>query len=422
MVKRKRVLIVSAVLIAAALCGGAYLFSRLHGDERKDTVEPDQNVEVFDTPSAQDAKQNPALPFKLLGADPTAPILEVQDSTRESSWKVAWSFGGDFSQIGSFPISSNKVFGSSSKTPDVLTSYSASVITERGPKPVSDVSKDPYYEPRDGSGSEDGATWYSATLNESYQVGINNWQLSYWDSASNKTRVLDTAEELNGSSDTPELPGEIIPTMNDNDVFYASNVKRGDFWSPQVLKYDLKSGKRSIVGAGSFPWAVDGGVLYATDRIESSDDMLGYSRLVFDGGDGEKDVLTVDSAQSNWCISGVWASKKLHVVAFSNAVEPSGCYVGIWGETFSDPISWIHTLSPTVIGSISDRFFTWGSGSQLEHAEMYAFDAQNPSSVTQLGTTPGYSRPSVSSNGDALLVPVYGGADSAVSFDVVPIR
>lgn len=60
MVKRKRVLIVSAVLIAAALCGGAYLFSRLHGDARKDTVEPDQNVEVFDTPSAQDAKQNPA--------------------------------------------------------------------------------------------------------------------------------------------------------------------------------------------------------------------------------------------------------------------------------------------------------------------------------------------------------------------------
>lgn len=73
MVKRKRVLIVSAVLIAAALCGGAYLFSRLHGDARKDTVEPDQNVEVFDAPSAQDAKQNPALPFKLLGADPTAP-------------------------------------------------------------------------------------------------------------------------------------------------------------------------------------------------------------------------------------------------------------------------------------------------------------------------------------------------------------
>ena len=165
MVKRKRAIIVSTVLIVAALCGGAFLFSRLHGAARNDTVEPDHNVEVFDTPSAQDAKQNPSLPFKLLGADPTAPILEVQDAARESSWKVAWSFGGDFSQIGSFPISGNKVFGSSSKTPDVLTSYSASVITERGSKPVSDISKDPYYEPRDGSGSEDGATWYSATLN-----------------------------------------------------------------------------------------------------------------------------------------------------------------------------------------------------------------------------------------------------------------
>ena len=136
--------------------------------------------------------------------------------------------------------------------------------------------------------------------------------------------------ELNGTDQTPALPGEIVPTMNTEYVYYASNVKQGDAWTPSVLAYAVDgSGDAKIVGSGSFPAAVDDGVICATDRVESESDVLGYASVV-SLRDGESaDVLTVNAADSQWCISGVWASRDLRVVAFSHAAENQGCYIGV---------------------------------------------------------------------------------------------
>ena len=137
---------------------------------------------------------------------------------QEAPLDVAWSFGGDFSRIGSFPLSKDSVFGSFSKRPDNLSSYRPAFIGPQGEDAIAPLSKDPYYEPRDGSGTVDGVTWYSSTLSDAYDTTINNWQLGVWDRKSDSSRVLASAQELNDTAETPALPGEVVPTMNGGKV------------------------------------------------------------------------------------------------------------------------------------------------------------------------------------------------------------
>lgn len=384
------------------------------------TVSPEQNIEVFDTPSGASNEVNSGLPFRIVGVDSVAPVYEITDVAREASLDAAWSFGGDFSRIGSFPVSKDRVFGSFSKQPDNLTTYRPAFIDPSGEDAIAPLSKDPYYEPCDGTGSIDAVAWYSSTLSDAYNTTLNNWQLNVWQRGADSSRVLATAEEVNGTSETPALPGEIVPTMNEENVYYASNVRKGDSWVPSILECDIDGSESChIVASGSFPAAVPGGVLYATDYIDDGTAGAGYSAVVRRDDSASK-VLTVDSASSGWCVSGIWASEGLRVVAFSNSRESQGCYLGFWSADFKKCIGWIHALSPSVVGSVSSTSFAWGAGSQEENAQMYLVDISSLDKVSLLGEAPGYARPAIASDGSALLIPIYNGMD-AVKFEVLPL-
>ncbi len=413
------------VLVAGAcvagICAVAFFGWRwLQPDAPSGTVTPEKNLEVFDTPVEREREANAALPFRIAGVDDSVLVLEAVDICTPITADAAWSFGGDFSSIGSVPLSTDTVFGSTSRTPDDVQSYRAAIIGPDSAEATAPLSDDPYYEPRDGSGTPESLVWYSATLNEQNEMGVNNWQLSLWQNREGRARVLGSAEELNGTDQTPALPGEIVPKMNAEYVYYASNVKQGDAWTPSVLAYAVDgSGDAKIVGSGSFPAAVDDGVICATDRVESESDVLGYASVV-SLRDGEStDVLTVNAADSQWCISGVWAPRDLRVVAFSHAAENQGCYIGVWRGDFEQSLAWFHVLSPTVVGSIAQGAFVWGAGSQEKHAQMFAFSADEPQALLLLGEAPGYSRPAISADASAVLVPFYNGME-AVKFNVLP--
>ena len=48
------------------------------------------------------------------------------------SLDAVWSFGGDYADIGSFPLDGNTVFGSHSDDADDVTSYDAALISQDG--------------------------------------------------------------------------------------------------------------------------------------------------------------------------------------------------------------------------------------------------------------------------------------------------
>ena len=208
--------------------------------------------------------------------------------------------------------------------------------------------------------------------------------------------------------------------MNGDKVYYASNVRRGDEWASSVLECNVDgSGACRVIASGSFPAAIADGVLYATDFVDDGTTRAGYSAVALHDG-SISNVLTVDSAVSGWCVSGIWASEGLRVVSFSNSVENQGCYLGFWTADFKECITWVHTSSPSVVGSASLSGFAWGAGSQEENAQMYLLDVNRPGEALLLGEPPGYSRPSISADGSTVLVPVYNGMD-AVKFNVVTL-
>lgn len=215
------------VLVAGAcvagICAVAFFGWRwLQPDAPSGTVTSEKNLEVFDTPAEREREANAALPFRIAGVDDSVLVLEAVDICTPITADAAWSFGGDFSSIGSVPLSTDTVFGSTSRTPDDVQSYRAAIIGPDSAEATAPLSDDPYYEPRDGSGTPESLVWYSATLNEQNEMGVNNWQLSLWQNREGRARVLGSAEELNGTDQTPALPGEIVPKMNAEYVYYAS--------------------------------------------------------------------------------------------------------------------------------------------------------------------------------------------------------
>ncbi|WP_446716995.1 hypothetical protein [Bifidobacterium angulatum] len=116
-----------------------------------------------------------------------------------------------------------------------------------------------YYEPQDGSGDSSQIVWQSSTTNTVDQTGYDNWQIRIWDKSSSSSKVLGSAEELNGTNATPQTYGEIVPTANDDYVYFASNIKINGKWQESVLSWSLKSAetqdKADIIGSGNFPAA-----------------------------------------------------------------------------------------------------------------------------------------------------------------------
>lgn len=410
-----------ACVTAAAFVGVSVWFVG-HSPVDRGTIAPEENLEIFDSPSTAEREPNTLLPFKIIGVDDGGAVHEALEIALDYSVASSWSFGGDYSRIGSLPLSPELIFGSGSETPDNLRSYRPALIGTDEVEYIAPLTDNPHYEPRDGTGSADGLTWYASTLNEAHESNVNNWLLSAWREGDEEATALGSAAELNGRDDTPALPGELVPTMNRDHVYYASNVWHEGSWIPSVLEYAVDgSNAPRVLAAGSYPAAIPDGVLFATNQIESEASELGYSTLArFDGGD-VRDVLSVNTAESSWCISGIWASSGLKVVAFSNAREDLGCYLGFWRGDFDVSVAWVHVASPSVIGSIAQHAFVWGAGSQENNAQMFAFQMSKPGQLVLLGEAPGYARPAISSDGKTLLVPVYNGMD-AVKFDVVPFE
>ena len=124
-----------------------------------------------------------------------------------------------------------------------------------------------YYEPQDGSGDSSQIVWQSSTTNTVDQTGYDNWQIRIWDKSSSSSKVLGSAEELNGTNATPQTYGEIVPTANDDYVYFASNIKINGKWQESVLSWSLKSAetqtKPTLLAQAISPPLPQKGVIYA---------------------------------------------------------------------------------------------------------------------------------------------------------------
>lgn len=393
-----------------------------------------------------------ALPFSVDGVPADGDVVEVTEGNQPASLVDSWSFGGDFSQIGSFPVSADTVFGSSTTNPDDLRAYYAAFIN-RGENAgdaesngVNDHSAtaqniDPnaqsgtFYEPQDGTGDANRVVWRSSTMNTAAQNNVDNWRLQTWSKADGRTVTLGTAKDLNGRDDTPPTYGEVVPTFNQRNAYFAANTlgangggtdgnDTGGAWQESILQYPLDSAGHSvenaskprIVAAGNFPAAVDGGVLFATDATQKND-FRAYAKLKHDNGTQATTIFIVHSNTNTWGIAGVWAHGAYRAVAFSDGTQQSGNYIGLWADDFKTNLGWIHVKSASMVASMNNDWIVWGSGSQTDNAGMYAFNWQR-SEVEYLGAVQGYSRPTIASDSNTVMVPKFDGTTKAVTFTI----
>lgn len=358
-----------------------------------------------------------ALPFSISGVPTDAPVVEVSAAGDPVALADEWTFGGDYVTIGSFPLDADSVFGSSTSTPDDSSSYAASIIGRDGSVTALEtpgVFDGLAWEPQDGSGDASQVVWRSSSMSFSPSSVTDNWRVQAWSAETGSSVVLGTASELNGTDQTPMLDGEVVPTANASDAYFASYRQVDGEWRPCVLSYDLDaaSGEPVVVGEGSYPAAVDGGALWAGDVL-SSGDSLGYGALYLWDGSDSTEVLSLSSDEGSWSISGVWASAGHRVVSLSSSDAARGAYIGVWEGDFERCVAWLHTPAPRVIASLNDEWVVWGAGSELESPGMFAYRLSS-GETAYLGSSPGYSRPSIARGSNAVLVPECDGQNAAV--------
>lgn len=369
-------------------------------------------------------KEGQLLPFRLIGVPTSEYVIEAKDEAAEDPCVVLWSFGGDYSEIGSFPLNESCVFGSASDTPDDVSSYAATLIEENAAKPIEDAratKSSSFVEPQDGSGTEKRVIWRSGELSYEFSNGIDNWIISTWDAASDTTRVLGTAKKLNGDRDTPALSEEIIPTCNDTTGFFASAVYDNEKWSSAIIAFDLASSNNddavNVVAPGSYPAAVPGGVLFATTSDSSeSPSATEFDTLAYYDGNNVESLIALDTGDEAWSISGIWACEDTCALSLTSPQSENGSYIAIWTERFKEPIVFIHTDSQGVLGSINPEWFVWGCGSQADNASIYAYRIAD-GALRRLGDAPGYSRPRIAEDNNTVLIPVVN-ALSPATFNV----
>ena len=161
------------------------------------------------------------LPFSLDGVPCEGNVIQAARGEVEATLADGWTFGDDYAQIGSFPIDEKTVFGSATQTPDDVTSYAAALITPNGYDLLEEPQlEEPCYEPQDGTGTAD-------------------LQLRAWDAASGTVRTICSAEDLNGTRQTPLLDVEVVPVTDGANTYIATNLLSDGTWVPGNL---LQSG------------------------------------------------------------------------------------------------------------------------------------------------------------------------------------
>lgn len=412
----RRGLVIGAVVGLALACVGIGLAFTLANPRQEGPVgDVDVPQQTVDDPAAE---QTSDLPFSLEGASLDATLIEASEASRSAELAGEWTFGGDYSQIGSWPIDGKTVFGSATDNPDDLLSYRAAPITADSVSYLEDSQTgETFFEPQAGTGTAERLVWRSSEITLVPSSGSDNWRVQTWDSASGRAVVLGSAELLNGTFETPAIGGEVVPVCNDTHAFFSSCLSEGGGWSPAVVAFDLSEEEQrgEVIGTGNYPAAIEGGALWASGQLDDGDGTL-YGALSRWDGNESAEIFSVVSDEGVWGISGVWARGGHAAVCFSSVDGTSGCYIGIWSEDFSRCEALIHAPWPSVVGSLNDRWFVWGAGSQAENAGMYALEIST-GELLDLGSTPGYSRPCVAAEGDAVLVPHENGS-SAVTFSV----
>ena len=262
-------------------------------------------------------------------------------------------------------------------------------------------------------------------INTVDQTGYDNWQIQIWDKSSSSSKVLGSAEEINGTNATPQTYGEIVPTANDDYAYFASNIRINGTWQESVLSWSLKStgtqGKATIIDSGNFPAATQKGVIYASSAEQKTNKFKAYSKLMRNDGQASSTVFSLSSKNAKWGISGIWAHGNYRAVSFSDGTIDSGNYIGLWSDDFAHCLAWVHVKSSSVIASMNDSWIVWGSGSQTDNAGMYAFN-WSKKEVKYLGELEGYSRPTIASENDIVMIPKHSDSDQAVSFTVGQLR
>lgn len=424
---RKRAAIVAAVIVVVLACVGAGIaltWERPEDDAAPVEDVPQEAVEQTedDEPAVEPVETSSSeLPFSLDGVSTDAGVVEVSEvSISEATLSGEWAFGGDYARIGSFPLDAETVFGSATDDPDDIYSYRAALLGSSGDTYVEDAQAgDVFYEPQDGTGTTERLVWRSSQFTGLPTMGVDNWRLQTWDSASGEAVVLGTAEQLNGTSETPLLDGEVVPTANGTHAFWASCCPSGDSWVPTVLAYDLSVAEQdpTVIGEGSYPAAAGDGAYWA-GTVVSTEEATFYQSLNYWDGTSSEQLFSVAAEGSTWGISGVWAYGGQVAVCLSSDDPTAGSYVGIWADDLSSCVVWLHTPSAQVVGSLNAEWFVWGSGSQAENTEMYAYNVQE-GTLELLGDCVGYSRPVVAQDNDTVLVPVASEDEyGAVSFRV----
>lgn len=411
--------VAAGAVVAVALVAGGIAFALTRGNGAGEKIEPE-------TPAAQPSDQGtdasgssePAatLPFSLDGVPAEGNVTEVSDAAA-ATLSGTWTFGGDYALIGSFPIDATTVFGSATDDPATVTGYAASLITDVGAAALEEAqTSEPYFEPQDGTGTTDRVVWRSSELSNTPVSATDNWRVQLWTEAAG-TVILGSAEELNGTTQTPELDGEIVPTANEKAVYFASMAKVDDAWQPEVLSWSVGDdlGTMTVVGQGSYPAATKTGCLFAGD-LASNDTGTLYTALYQWNGSASSKVFSLSSEDGTWSISGVWASNAYCVIAFSSTSSDTGSYLGVWDASFEKFCGWVKLTSDRAVGSANDEWFVWGAGSASENAGMYALRLSDMT-LLSLGVCEGYSRPSLASDYNVVMVPVSNGG-GAVKYTV----
>ncbi|NDR52592.1 hypothetical protein [Actinomyces sp. 565] len=354
--------------------------------------------------------QGSTLPFSLVGQPVTTTPIEVAQTAQAAVLSTEWGFGGDYSEIGVLPLSGAEVFGSVSANPNALMSYAAAVLTPAGPErltpaPPAIVDPEEYFEPQDGSATDDWIVWRAATVDVESEASsvIDNWQLwAYRRTGGQEAELIGSAQELNGTTQTPTGPFEVVPTTDGTSVYWASAVAVGEAWERQVLRFALDGAEdHTVVATGDLPAAVDGGVLFAQPDAQGALTTL----TQWEQATGTaQEVMSISSADSSWQVTGVWAAGNHRAVAVSSATAEAGTYIGLWNSDQQAPQTWLHTPSAIIIGSAGTARFAWGSGSNGEETGMYAV-AWDGTGLIRLGEAAGYSRPALSPDGATVLLP-----------------
>ena len=373
-------------------------------------------------PSATTAtSSNPSLPFSVSGVDASAEVTEV-GSAPAATLSGEWTFGGDYAEIGSAPVDAQTVFGSASGTPDDVSSYAAALIKSDGTWTPLETPEKPtgmsFYEPQDGTTHVSGIVWRGSVSNNLPQAGTDNWVVRSWDRATGQARTLATAEALNGTKETPTAPGDVVPTANDANAYFASATKDASgSWKLSVIALPLDGSGARVLADGNYPAAVEDGVLYAANPVnDGAREAPRYARVARSADSGNSEVLSV-SSDGNWGITGLWAAGDKRVVCVSSGDASQGSYLGVWSEDFAKSVAWLRVPTAAVTASVNGSWFVWGAGSQDANSDMYAYRFSDGKLVT-LGEAPGYSRPAIAADNDTVIVPVVHDATSPVSFRV----